>query len=158
MDDRVLRLKTPKHCEIFQKNAMERDRPDLAEQARVRAVQLRAEEHGAETDAEKECLEAIYAYEEALTRRNGRRTRATRTWQMISRHGLLEAVQRAVNRPTETKGYRTLAEIGLQHFAFEAVVLRYPVLFNQDTIDLSRQRLSDWKDERTDNNQSSDSS
>lgn len=145
MDERVLKLKTPEHCEIFQKNALERDRPDLAEQARIRAVQLRAEQHGAESNAEKECLEAIFAYEEALTRRNGRRTRATRTWQMINRHGLLEAVQRSVNRPTETQGYRTLAEIGLQEFAFEAVVLRCPELFNQQTIDLSRKRLSDWE-------------
>lgn len=100
MDERVLKLKTPEQCETFAENAIRRGRLDLANQARKRAVELRAAEHGSTSDIEKECLQAIYANEETLTRKNGRRTRATRTWQMIERHGILAAVERAVNRGT----------------------------------------------------------
>ena len=67
MDERVRNLKTPEQCEIFARNATERDRPDLADEARVRGVQLRAESYGAKTDAEREAIQAIYAYEEVLT-------------------------------------------------------------------------------------------
>ncbi|MHB8413785.1 MAG: hypothetical protein ACYDDA_12095 [Acidiferrobacteraceae bacterium] len=144
MDERVAKLKTPAECERFAKNARERDRPDLADEARKRAVALRAEAYGATSDAERECLEAIYAYEEVLTARNGRKTKASRTWQMIKRHGILGAVERAVNRPEEAVGYTALLEMGLQEYAFEAVVVRYPDLFSSEAVQRSRARLDEW--------------
>ena len=42
---------------------------------------------------------------------------------MIKRHGIINAVERAVNRKQETLGYTTLIEMNMQDFAFEAVVL-----------------------------------
>ena len=149
MDKRVANLKSPEHCETFAHNALERGRPDLAREAQRRAVELRAEAHGAETHAERECLKAIYAYEEILTKKNGRRTRATRTWQMIKRHGLLQAVERAVNRSSETAGYRSLVEMGLQDLAFEAIILRHPDVFSSEAIEKSKQRIQEWQHEET---------
>lgn len=149
MDKRVANLRTPGHCETFARNALERGRPDLAREAQRKAVELRAETHGAETDAEKECLKAIYAYEEILTKKNGRRTRASRTWQMIKRHGLIEAVERAVNRSSETAGYRSLVEMGLQDLAFEAIILRHQNVFSPEAIEKSKQRIQDWEYEET---------
>ena len=96
MDERIKRLDTPKKCEIFAKNATNHGRPDLALEANQRAVELRADEHNAETTAEIEALQAVYAYEELLFKKNGKRHRASRTWQMIQRHGIIEAVERAV--------------------------------------------------------------
>ena len=145
MDKRIEKLKTPEQCAIFARNAIERDRPDLAEQARKRAVQLRADSLGAESDVEKEALQAVFAYEEVLSRKNGKRTRASRTWQMIDRHGIIEAVERAVNRKTETQGYTFLVEMGLEDFAFEAVILRHPDVFSKKAILHSRARLKGWK-------------
>lgn len=144
MDERIKRLDTVKKCENFAKNAAERGRPDLAQEALQRAVELRADKHKATTAAEKEALQAIYAYEELLTNKNGRRTRATRTWQMIDRHGILEAVERAVNRPVETQGYTMLKVMGLEEYAFEAVILRHPEVFSEKAIQVSRERLSEW--------------
>lgn len=144
MDERVAKLKTPAECERFAKNALERNRRDLADEARKKAVELRAMAYGAKTAAERECLEAIYAYEEVLTAKNGRRTRASRTWQMIERHGILGAVERAVNRESETAGYTALLEMGLQDYAFEAVVVRHPELFSPETVQRSRARVNEW--------------
>jgi hypothetical protein len=144
MDDRVAKLKTPEDCERFAKNARDHDRPDLADEARRRAVELRAAAHHAVSEAEKEALKAIYAYEEALSRKNGKRTRANRTWQMIKRHGLIASVERAVNRPTETAGYRMLKEMGLQDLAFEAIVIRYPDLFSEEARVRCAERLEEW--------------
>src|SRR5678816_1983250 len=104
MDERVARLTTVAECQQFAKNATERGFPDLAEQCRRRGVQLRAEKHGASTLAERECLEAIYAYEEVLSQHKGKRVMASRTWQMIKRHGILAAVERIVSRPEDASG------------------------------------------------------
>src|SRR3990167_10427443 len=92
MDPRIARAKTPQECESLAKNASDRNEPQLAKAAKKRAVELRALEHGAASDAEREALEAIYAVEEIATQRNGRKTKASRTWQSIARYGILENV------------------------------------------------------------------
>jgi hypothetical protein len=145
MDDRVKKIDTPEKCEIFAKNCIERGREDLAQDARERAVQLRAEAYGAETQAEREALEAVFAYEEVLSTKNGKKTRAGRTWQMITRHGIIGAVERAVNRPTETQGYTSLVGMGLEDYAFENVILRYPDLFSEQAVSISRERMEQWQ-------------
>ncbi|MEX2258548.1 MAG: hypothetical protein WD672_07545 [Woeseia sp.] len=145
MDDRVSKLATPKQCEIFARNARANGREDLAKEAQKQAVLLRAREHNASTAAEKEALQAVYAYEDLLTKKNGKSTRASRTWQMIKRHGIIEAVERAVNRPTETQGYILLAEMGLEEFAFEAVILRHSGAFSREAVSISKSRMAEFK-------------
>ena len=145
MDDRVKKIDTPEKCEVFAKNCIERGREDLAQEAKERAVQLRAEAYDAETEAEREALEAVYAYEEVLSIKNGKKTRAGRTWQMITRHGNIGAVVRVVNRPTETQGDSALVGLGLEDYAFENVILRYPDLFSTQAVHISRERIAHWK-------------
>lgn len=146
MDERVKRIDTPEKCEIFAKNALQRGRKDLADQALLRSVEIKAGQYGANTDAEREALQAVCAYEETLRAKNGKRTSASRTWQMIKRHGIIEAVNRAVCRPVETQGYRMLAQMGLSDFAFEAVILRHPGVFSDEAVRIAQDRMKDWKD------------
>ncbi len=143
MDERVKKIDTPEKCEIFTKNALAKGSLELANQARERAVQLKAEQYGANTQVEKEALEAVYAYEAARSQINGKKTRATRTWQMIAKRGIIESVERAVNRPVETQGYKALAEMGLEDYAFEAVILRHPDAFSAESLAIAKERLSD---------------
>lgn len=144
MDAKVLRLKTAEDCEAFAKN-VEAKHPVLALDARRRAVELRAAAYGPKTDAEREALAAVYAYEEVLSKKNGKKTRASRTWQMIKRHGVIEAVERAVSRREETIGYTALLEVGMQDFAFESVVVRYPACFTPTTVAIAKARVDEWK-------------
>lgn len=141
MDPRVAKLKTPEECATFARNVRERGAPELAEEALQRAVQLRAEAHGPKSDVERECLEAIYAYEEVLSAQKGKRQRASRTWPMIQERGILPAVERIVLKRAESAGYSALAEMGLKKFAFEAVILRHPEHFSPDAVARSRERL-----------------
>jgi hypothetical protein len=143
MDPILARLTTPEDCERLAKN-VEKSDSELAIAARRRAVELRAEAYGAKTAAEQEALRAVYAYEEGLTKKRGRKTRATRTWQMIDRYGIIGAVERAVNRKGETTGFAVLCEMGMQDFAFEVVVLRYPDLFSAAAVARSRARMEEW--------------
>ncbi len=145
MDERVRRIKTPGDCEKFARNAIERNRPDLANEAKRREIELRAKKYGATSTVELEALQAVYAYEQVLAQKNGKRTSASRTWQMIKRRGILEAVERAVNREVEAKGYLALVEMGLEEFAFEAIIIRHPESFSTEALVKSNQRLEGWR-------------
>lgn len=146
MDERIARLETPEECEQLAINVADRS-PELAQAARSRAVELRAAKHGAATVAEQEALEAVYAYEKVLSENRGKTVRATRTWQMIERHGIIKAVERAVNRKEVTTGYTTLVKMGMQDFAFEAVVCRHPTVFSSEALKRSQERLKEWKNQ-----------
>jgi hypothetical protein len=149
MDDaaRIATLKTPAECIQFQQNVVQRGRPDLALAAQRKAVELRALQYAGTaasklTEIERECIEAIFAYEDVLSAANGKRTRATRTWQMIARHGILGAVERAVGREADPSGYTALVSMGLEHYAFEAVIVRHPGMFSEAAIARSKERLA----------------
>ena len=144
MDDRIKNLKTPKECEIFAHNASTQNRPDLAAEARQRAIEIRASAYGATSDAERECLEAIYAYEEILFSKYGRRVKASRTWQMIKRRGIIAAIEQAVDRSDGTAGFSALKVVGLENFAFEAVILRHSSLFSDSAVARSRDRMAQF--------------
>jgi len=142
MDYRVERLRTPAECESFAKNAIARNHPELALQARRKAIDLQVSTHETGSAVEAEGLAAVYAYEALLTRRNGKKTRATATWQAVKRYGIVEAVQRAVSRPSDEPGAVTLRDLGLEDLSFEALVIRHEASFSTATIEASRSRLA----------------
>lgn len=144
MDERVARLETAEECEQFALNVEDR-LPELALQAKRRAVELRAAQHGARSQAEREALEAVYAYEGFLTEKHGKTTRANRTWQMIKRYGIIEAMERIVTRDDDPSGYRALAEMGMQDLAFEAVIVRHASTFSPEAVSRSEARLKAWQ-------------
>jgi hypothetical protein len=143
VDTRVLKLKTPEDCEKFAKNA-EKLHPDIAKEARRRGVELRAAAYGAKSDAEREALAAIFAVEEVKSTRS-RRAHASRTWQSVKRHGILETVERVVRRAKATEGYAALVAAGMDDFTFEAVVIRHEALFEPSTVERARQRVEKRK-------------
>lgn len=144
MDDKIARLDTPEECEQVALNVQSRN-PELAREARRRAVELKARAYGAKDDVELEALEAVYAYEKVLSMTKGKNIRASRTWQMINNHGIIKAVERAVVRSKETKGYKALVDMGMQDFAFEAVICRNPSFFSSEAVEISKERMDAWQ-------------
>lgn len=142
MDERIRQLKTPEDCEQVAINVQTKY-PDLALEARRRAVELRAIAHGGKSAVEIELLQALYAYEAVLTKKNNRKTRASRTWQMFDRHGIISGAVRAVNRPVEPMGYTLLVDMGMQDLTFEAVIARYPAEFKAEIVALANARLEE---------------
>lgn len=140
MDARVARLKTPAECQQFVTNIKARlpegsELTELIRQAGRLAVELSAAKHGAKTTPEREALEAIYALE-AVTGK-----RASRTWPMVERHGILQAVERIVKRPLNSSGYHALVVMGMEDKLFESVVLRHPNHFSPEAVKQSEERL-----------------
>ena len=131
MHELVLRIKDPELCYVFARNARRRGHPELALQAYRRAVDLRAEEHETASDAELSAVRAIYAYEEALSFNKGKRTRATGTWQLVSRHGVLPALSRRIQSRDSEQVLPTLKELGMEDYSFDAVRDAHPDAFEK---------------------------
>ena len=129
MHELVTRIKEPELCYVFAKNATRNGHPELALQAYRRAVDLRAQQHPASCEAEAAALRAIYAYEEALSYSRGKRTRATGTWQLVSRHGLLPAMHKRLRSRNGEDVQPILAELGMEDYSFSAVAAAFPEAF-----------------------------
>ena len=156
MDGRVLKLKTIEECDAFRTNAIERGYNELAAEARQRKVQIKAESYGTQSDVERECIEALFAYEEVLTEKRGRTQKATRTWPMIAKYGVIDTVERVVNREADASGYTALVEMGLKDYAFEAIILRHPEAFSKEAVMRSRQRMHEQEHEGSKKSENSD--
>ena len=131
MHELVARINDPEKCYVFARNAIRKGHPELATQAYRRAVDLRAEQHDAATDAEHAAARAIFAYEEALSHAKGKRTRATGTWQLVNRHGLLAAISKRLRSRNTDETAAALKELGMEDYSFEAVRTAYPEAFEQ---------------------------
>jgi hypothetical protein len=139
MDHRVARLRTPEECVIVAKNALAMKRPDIALEARRRAVDIQVASHEAPTPLEAETLAAIYASEAAMTHHRGKKTRATKSWQIAKEKGLLQAAERAANSDAE---HAALVELGLEDLSFDALILRHPESFSAAAVEAATARAA----------------
>lgn len=143
-DDKIMKLvghlKTPEDCEQVALN-VEAKQPAFAIAARRKAIEIKASTHKATTEAEEHALQAVYAYERVMTLERGRKTRATRQWNMITRLGIIVAVESIVKNPTGSAGYEALVKMGMHDMSFEAVVLRHSDVFSVEAVAQSKQSL-----------------
>jgi hypothetical protein len=103
----------------------------LATQACRRAVDLRAAQYETSSACEHAGARAIFAYEEALTHVKGKRTRATGTWQMVNRYGVIAAISKRLQSRTSEEATSALKALGMEDYSFEAVRVAYPEAFEQ---------------------------
>lgn len=140
MDEIIKKLKTSEECmtfvEIFTK---------LAVLARMRAIELRVKSHGNISNVEKELYGALYAYEDVLSQKNGRKTHASRTWPMVNKYGIIGAAERAVSRKFDPQGYQLLIAMGLEKLTFESVIVKNPSAFTPDAVNRSKVRLENYR-------------
>ena len=129
MHELVLRITEPELCYVFARNATRRGHPELALQARRRAVDLRAGQHGVDCEVELAGLRSIYAYEEALSHARGKRTRATGTWQLVNRHGIFAAIAKRLSSPGCPEVAAALDELDLADYSFESLRNAFPEAF-----------------------------
>ncbi|MCX2981569.1 hypothetical protein EYC98_11920 [Halieaceae bacterium IMCC14734] len=125
MHELVARIKQPELCYIFAKNATERGQPELALQAYRHAVDLRAADHEVQSEAELMAVKAFYAYEEALSWQSGKRKRATGTWQMVNRIGILPALQKRLSSKSAKAAQDALKQMKMEDYSLQAVATAF---------------------------------
>jgi hypothetical protein len=133
-------LKTPEDCEQVALN-VEAKQPAFAIAARRKAIEIKASTHKATTEAEEHALQAVYAYERVMTLARGRKTRATRQWQMVTKLGIINAMEAIVKSPTDGTVVDALAKMGMQDRSFEAVVVRHPDVFSAEAVAMSQHSI-----------------
>jgi hypothetical protein len=130
MQKLIDKLVSVDECRNFITNALERGKPEYVQPTRIRMLEILAGMHSESNVVEQDCLKAIYAYEMVLSDKNQKKTRASRTWQAVKKHGVIMAVQSFVERSRDSSGFALLKSLGLTDYSFENIVLKYPDYFS----------------------------
>lgn len=89
----------------------------------------------------KDFAQVLAAYEQLLTEKNSRTTRASRTRMKIGNKGVIQSIVDWTLGKQETAGFRLLIEYGLFHLTAEFLVLKYGERFSEDVYIAAKARL-----------------
>lgn len=109
----------------------------------MQALSRLAEVEGAkqETPLEREFSATLIAYEELLTVKNGKTTRANRTKQKLKSKGLVQCLEDWALSKQPTSGFDILVKNGLKHLTGEYLVVKYADKFSSRAVESARRRL-----------------
>ena len=88
---------------------------------------------------------AMSDYESYLTDKNGKITRATRTWDTIRKYDFKAGVTNLVTRKTDAIGFTGLVKYGGVDSTFESLVLKFKDDFTPEAIEASAKRIESVK-------------
>ena|SRR5579859_4859990 len=66
----------------------------------------------------------------------------SKTRQMLKKNGVIETLNRIGQYPASSTNFERLRDAGLENLTAEAIVLDYPELFSEKTVEVSRARLN----------------
>jgi len=81
-------------------------------------------------------------YETLLTKKNGRRTRASRTWGKLKRKGIIGCLEDWALSSKPTDAFYVLIENGEPELTAEAIVVRYADRFPVAAVAAAKQKLN----------------
>jgi len=140
------RAKIPAECDSLLKNAIENGWDEIAVEVRKRSIYLRAKLEDPATSIEEQCWQAVCAYEDVLTQKNGKKTYARRIRNSAKNKGIVLAIAGSVSRRIDTSGFLLLNKLGLLEYSFEAVVVKFEDEFSNEVIENAKKRLLETKD------------
>jgi hypothetical protein len=121
------------------KNAKARQRMDIYWQAFRRLCEIEGLNY--DSPLEREFYSTLAAYEELLSEKNGKTTKASRTRQKLRRTGVIQCLEDWAIANTPTDGFKLLIDAGLIELTGEYMVLKYPAHFSDKARERARQRL-----------------
>ncbi|MDF3099055.1 hypothetical protein SB394_27565 [Burkholderia sp. BCCIQ04A] len=138
---RISYLKSRDDCAKFARNVGAKH-PHLVRAARQRSVELQVGVLNLDSELRRDIWSVVYAQEEALFVKHGKRLRAGNTRKVIDHRGELGAVAFMVQKP-EGQGFELLHSLGLGDYTFEAVVRRNPEHFSPEIVEAACLKLED---------------
>ncbi|CAB3732174.1 hypothetical protein LMG22037_05678 [Paraburkholderia phenoliruptrix] len=136
---RMSYLKSRDDCIEFAKNVRNKY-PHLVPAARQRSVEVRVNAMNLDSALRRDIWSVVYAQEEAIFVKHGKRLRAGNTLKAITNRGELGAVAYVVMQPG-SESFELLHSLGLGDYTFEAVVLRHQEHFSSDVVEAARRKL-----------------
>lgn len=92
----------------------------------------------------RDFYDVLNAYEELLTEKHGRTTKATRTRQKLKNKGVGQClIDWALGNPTD--GFKLLIEKGLPELTAEYLVVKYATRFPEAAVNAARERLAQYE-------------
>lgn len=122
-------------------NAKTQSRPDVYWAAFNRLCEIQGMNY--EDPLEKDFFCVLSAYEELLTEKNGKTTKANRTKQKLLRHGLHKCLEDWALSSTPTPGFILLMENGMQQLTAEYLVVKYADRFSENVVRAAQKRLGE---------------
>ena len=135
---KIARMTDPKGLRNLMANARRLEREDIYWLAFKRLCSL--EGTNIDEPLERDFYDVLNAYEELLTEKNGRTTKASRTRQKLKNKGVRQClIDWAVGPPTD--GFHLLIQKGLAELTAEYLVVKYAAQFPADAVEAARSRL-----------------
>jgi len=134
----VLKMTNPVALRQLMANARQRGREDVWREAFYRLCVLQGMDQ--KDPLHRDFYQALAAYEQLLTEKNGRTTRANRTPQKLKNKGVLQCLEDWVVGPP-TMGFSLLVEYGMPELTGEYLVLKYGDRFSARAVAAAKSRL-----------------
>jgi hypothetical protein len=134
----------PKALRNLMINAKKLNRDDVWREAFLRLCSIEGGDH---TDPlQRDFYATLAAYEELLTEKNGRTTRASRTRQKLKNKGVTQCLEDWAMAPGGTDGFNLLISLGMVELTGEYLVTKYPDRFSQGAVRAANARLAEAND------------
>jgi hypothetical protein len=142
----VSSLKTPVQCRTVMARAKEQGLDEVYKAVFQRYCDLVGQSvEDPEDPLVRGFFETLAAYEQLLTERNGKTTKASRTRQKIDNKGVHQSLIEWTRGAKETEGFELLVEQGLPEFTGEYLVARYAGRFPEDVVAKAHERLTKYE-------------
>jgi hypothetical protein len=102
---------------------------------------LRSGGHSETDPLHRDFARTLAAYEELLTQKNGRTTRASRTRQKLSNKGVEQSLQDWALAKQPTEGFMLLMDNNLEDLTGEYLVVKYAERFSAQAVKAAQSRL-----------------
>jgi hypothetical protein len=129
-----------KQLRILMGNAKRRDADDIYWAAFKRMCEISATGNDPLT---RDFNRIIAAYEQLLSEKNGKRTRATRTNEKVKRHGIVKVLQDWASSKYRAYGFTMLVDRGLVDLTGEHLVVEYADQFPEETVENAKRHLEE---------------
>lgn len=130
----------PAALRILMQNARRLGRDDVWQEAFRRLCTL--EGAGQTEPLHRDFYETLAAYEQLLSEKNGRATRASRTRMKLKSKGLVACLEDWAKSKEPSEGFELLVANGLAEMTGEQIVLKYPDQFSPEAIAGAKARLA----------------
>lgn len=132
-------MKDPAGLRTLMQNARTRNATAVYDAAFRRLANLVPEQEAGTLDFD--FWKTTLAYEQVLTEKNGRATRATRLRQKVARVGVTRTLEDLATATTASDGFDVLMARGMPELTAEAIVLQHRPRFSEAAVEAAGRRL-----------------
>ncbi len=139
----ITKLSDPKEIRTVMENSKTKNRKDVYQAAFIRLCEVEGMSY--EDPLHRDFYQVLAAYEQLLTEKNGKTTKASRTRQKLKRHGIEKCLEDWATSTSPTQGFELLVAANMRELTGEYIILKYPERFSDEAVQAAEKRLGQLK-------------